>query len=43
MSDDQIARCPSCGQWTYWEDITQTITAELNPNICHHVTRKDHT
>ena len=33
---DHIARCPSCGAWTYWRTIRHAIEAELDPGYCHH-------
>lgn len=38
---DHIARCPSCGAWTYWTDIAAYVTAELDPTHCHHGTNTE--
>lgn len=38
---DSIARCPSCGAWTYWPDIAAYVIAELDPTHCHHGTNTE--
>ena len=36
---ERISRCPSCGEWRYWRNPVDLITAELDPARCHHTTQ----
>lgn len=36
QAERHIDRCPSCGDWQWWPDAIDILTAHLDTAECHH-------